>query len=115
MLTILGTILIALATMGIGVLVDRKWSILPRKERMLAAKPLPALPGHVAGAAAATAIDVTAGELETLRRARCHACRGDTDTLADDRITYDGRDLLVVHVKCRRCSVMHRTYVFVRN
>jgi hypothetical protein len=114
MLTILGTILVVLATMGVGVLVDRRWSILPRKERMLAAKPALALSGHAAGEAPATAIEVTAGELEALRRARCLACKGDTDALADDRVIFDGDELLVVHAKCRRCSRPRSTYVRVR-
>jgi hypothetical protein len=115
MLIILGTILIVLATMGVGVLVDRRWSILPRKERMLAAQPTLALPGHVPGDAPVTAIDVTAGELEMLRRARCSACKGDTDALADDHVTFDGSELLVVHAKCRRCGRARSTYVRVRN
>ena len=115
MLTIIGTLLIILATVGAGVLVDRRWSILPRRERMLAAKPDLQLTGDVAGEAPATAIDVTAGELEMLRRARCHACRGDTDVLADDHVTCDDRDLLVVHATCRRCGKARSTYVFVRS
>lgn len=110
MLTILGTILVVLATMGLGVLVDRKWSILPRKERMLPA-PRPALPGHAPGEAPATALTMTSGELEALRRTRCPACKGDTDVLADDRVVYDGRELLVVHTRCRRCARVRATYV----
>ncbi|MDQ3340960.1 MAG: hypothetical protein M4D80_37865, partial [Myxococcota bacterium] len=95
MITIIGTLLIVLATIGVGLLADRKWGVLPRKEKLLAAGRRPQLPGHAPGEAPATAIDVSAGELEKLRRKKCDACRGETDALADDHVTYDGHDLLV--------------------
>ena len=115
MITIIGTILIVLATIGVGVLVDRKWSIIPRKEKLLAAgRRGLKLPGYVAGEAPATAIDVSAGELEKLRRKKCEVCGGATDALADDTVTYDGRSLLVVHARCGRCDHSRTTYVAVR-
>ena len=111
MITIIGTLLIVLATIGVGLLVDRKWSILPRKERLLEAGRRPQLPGHAPGEAPATALELSPGELETLRRKRCDACRGETDALADDHVTYDDHDLRVVHSRCRRCGKARSTYV----
>jgi hypothetical protein len=111
MLTLIGTILIVLASIGVGVAADRRWGLLPRK-----ALPRPAvkLLGHAPGEAPATAIEVTAGALEQLRRARCGDCKGETDILADDRVTYDDRELLVIHTQCRRCRRAHSTYVQLR-
>ena len=111
MITIIGTLLIVLATIGVGLLVARKWSILPRKERLLAAGRRPQLPGHAPGEAPATALELGPGELEKLRRKKCGACGGETDALADDRVTYDEHDLLVVHARCRRCGTPRSTYV----
>ena len=111
MITIVGTILIVLATIGIGLLIDRKWSFLPRKEQLLEAGHRPQLPAHDPGEAPATALSLGPAELEKLRRKKCDACRGATDALPDDHVTYDGRDLLVVHSRCRRCGKARSTYV----
>ena len=116
MITIIGTLLIVLASVGVGLLIDRKWGVIPRKEKLLeAGRRGLKLPGYAAGEAPSTAIDVSPGELEKLRRKKCDACRGETDALADDRVTFDGRELLVVHARCRRCSRARSTYVFVRS
>jgi hypothetical protein len=112
---IIGTILIVLATVGIGLLIDRKWGVIPRREKLLEGGRRFKLPGHTAGEAPGTAIDVTAGELEKLRRKKCDVCRGETDALADDRVMFDGRELVVVHARCRRCDRIRATYVFVRS
>lgn len=112
MITIIGTLLIVLGTVGIGLLVDRKWGVIPRKEKLLeAGRRGFKLPGHAAGEAPVTAIDVSPGELEKLRRKKCDACRGETDALADDQVTFDGRELLVVHSRCRKCQKVRATYV----
>lgn len=113
MLTILGTIMVVLATMGIGVVVDRRWSIVPRRERLLAGESPLQLTGHVPGDEPGTARTLSAGELEMLRRARCASCRGDTDALADTRELHGERELLVVHARCRRCGLARSTYVAV--
>ena len=116
MITIIGTIVIVVATVGIGLLIDRKWHVIHRKEKLLeAGRRGLALPGHAAGEAPATAIEVSSAELEALRRKKCEACRSETDALADDAVVYDGRELLVVHARCRRCNRPRTTYVFVRN
>ena len=48
---VLGTILIVLATIGVGLLVDRKWDVIPRRERLIDRGPKLALPAHPPGAA----------------------------------------------------------------
>ena len=112
MLIIFGTIGIVLATIGIGVLLDRRYGLIPRKEKLLEqGRRGLKLPGHAPGEAPATAIAASAGEIEKLRRRNCDTCRGATDPLADDRVTYDGRELLVLHARCRECGRTRATYV----
>jgi hypothetical protein len=110
---VLGTIAIVLGTVGIGVVLDRKLRIVPRKERLLeAGGRRPELPPHEPGEAAASAIRATPGEVERMRRQqRCPACRAALDVIADDRVRYDGRELLVLAFTCPRCSTRKRIYV----
>ena len=108
---ILGTILIVLATVGVGLLIDRKWSVIPRKERLLEQSKRPALPGYAPGEAPATALDASPAQIEQLRRAKCAECRGETDALADDRVIYEGAELLVISTRCRRCGRKRAVYV----
>ena len=112
MLTILGTIGIVLGAIGVGLLIDRKWSVIPRKEKLLEqGRRGLELPGYAPGEAPASAIAATPGEIEELRRKRCAECRGDTETLADDRVRYDGQELVVLHARCRACGRARSTYV----
>jgi hypothetical protein len=111
---ILGTILIVLATIGVGLLVDRKWGVIPRKEKLLEQSKRPALPDYAPGEAPATALaasEAEPGEIEKLRRAKCTECRGETDVLPDDRVTYEGVELLVISTRCRRCGHKRAVYV----
>lgn len=116
MLTILGTLAIVLVTIVLGVAADRRWGILPRKERLLAAAARPRfqLPAHAAGDAPATALPLAPAALAKLRRRRCPACRGRTTPLPDDHVTFDGRPLLLVRARCTRCGHAHATYVDAR-
>ena len=111
---VLGTIGIVAATVVAGVLVDRKWGILPRPKDLLeAGKPQRALPGHAPGESPATAISASPMQIEKLRRSqRCRTCKGPLDVLADDTVTYDERELLVLQFHCPRCKA--KTFVYVR-
>jgi hypothetical protein len=108
---ILGTILIVLATIGVGLLIDRKWGVMPRKEKLLAQNKRPALPGYAPGEAPATALAASPEQIEKLRRAKCTECRGEMDALPTTNVTYEGRELLVISTRCRRCG--HRCSVYV--
>lgn len=110
MLTIIGTVAIVLACIGIGIVLDRKYGILPRKEKLLEqGRRGLALPGHAPGEAPSTAL--VSSDLAKLRAAKCTHCRGATDPLPDDRVTYDGVELVVLHARCRRCGRERSTYV----
>jgi hypothetical protein len=109
---VLGTIAIVAATITVGVVADRKWGLLPRPKELAAAGARPKLPGHAAGEAPATAITAGPMAIETLRRSqRCRACNTPLDVLADDRVHYDDRDLIVLQFRCPRCATKLSLYV----
>ena len=114
--TVLGTIGIVLATVIAGLVADRKWDLLPRKER-LAPPPRPALPAHEAGEAPATAIRVSRAEevekiAELRRTARC--CDEVTEameSLDDDEVAFGGGVLGILRFRCARCASTKSVYV----
>ena len=110
---VIGTIAIVLTTIGLGVAIDRRWGVIPRKAKLLEAqRPGLALPPHAPGEAPATAIHAGPAELEQLRRRqRCPACRAAMAGRPDDRVIYDGRELLVLHFACPRCATPKSVYV----
>jgi hypothetical protein len=110
---IVGTIAIVLATLVIGLWIDRKKHILPRPEDFSEPEKLPP-PSHAAGEAAATAIRAGESQLKALRSSqRCAACRAPmtNDPGTDDPIRYDDRDMLVLHFSCTRCDARRAMYV----
>jgi len=105
MWTVIGTIAIVAATLGVGLVIERRWG--PRR---LADAAKPQL--HEPGTAPATAIATTPGELELLRRTQqCPKCRAAMEVAADQRVTYDGSELLVLRLACPRCSTVRSVYV----
>ena len=111
MLTVLGTLGVVVVTIVLGVLADRRWGLFPDKQKLLAAQAPKRLgDGHGPGEAPHTALTLTLGELELLRRKQRH-CRRPMDTLADDEIQFDGRTLRVLRFRCTRCSAETSRYV----
>jgi hypothetical protein len=107
---VLGTVAIVGATIGLGVVIDRKWGLLPRAKELEA--PRPKLSGYAAGEAPETAIAAGPMAIEKLRRdQRCPACRSPMDARADDHVTYDGRELIVLHFQCPRDATKLSLYV----
>jgi RNase P subunit RPR2 len=109
---VLGTIAIVLITIAVGVLVDRKHSILPKPtELMVDKKPPPQPATHGAGEAPATAIRTRASQLAKLRAQRCPTCRAEMRNDADDTVRYDERELIVLHFTCPACAARRTLYV----
>jgi hypothetical protein len=110
-LAVLGTIAVIAGFIGIGVLVDRKWSLLPRPEQ-LAVGPAPARPKplYAPGAAAETAIATTADELTRIVGRRRH-CRRPMERDGDESIRYGDRALTVVRLRCPVCGERESMYV----
>jgi hypothetical protein len=107
--TVLGTVGVVGVTVVAGVLADRRWHLLPRKERLSAPR-RPLLPRHPAGEAPSTALRVTVGEIEQLRRTqRC--CRGVMESIADDEVHYEQQVLRILRFRCARCQTTRSVYV----
>lgn len=110
--TIVGTIAIVLITVAVGLLIDRKHSILPKPSDIVAEHAVaPKIATHAAGEAPATAIRVRGGQLAKLRIQRCTACRAAMTTGDDDTVRYNDRKLLVLHFACTQCATKRSLYV----
>lgn len=109
---IVGSIAVVLAVVIVGVFIDRRRPLLPRPE-VLAPPPKPA-PTHGLGEAPQSAFRVGDAQLARLRSSqRCLACRSEMTYLADadDRVRYDGRELVVLHFACPRDQTKRTIYV----
>lgn len=105
MWTVIGTIAIVAATMGLGVAIERRWG--PRRLAEGARAKLL----HGPGDAPETAIRASAGEIELLRRQKCPRCRKPLDVGAEDRVTFGDGELLVLRFVCLRCGTVRSVYV----
>jgi hypothetical protein len=107
---IIGTIAVVLATIAIGIVVDRKWGLLPRADKL--AEPPVRPPLHAAGDAPATAIRASAEQLAKLRIQRCRDCRAKLESAGeDDDVRYDERALIVLQFRCPSCATKRSVYV----
>jgi hypothetical protein len=107
--TIIGTIAIVLITILIGVLIDRKHSVLPKATELQPPRKRP--PTHGAGEAPATAIRARPAQLANLRTQRCTRCRAEMTNTEDDRVRYNDRDQVVLHFTCASCGAKRSLYV----
>lgn len=111
--TVLGTFGVVIATILAGLWVDRRIPLLPRKEDLqLAAGQQPLLPGFGEGEAPATAIAVSIGEIERIRRKqKCPRCRIALDSAANDSVEYEGQLVSILRFTCPRCHGLRSVYV----
>jgi hypothetical protein len=111
--TIVGTVAIVLIVVVVGVLFDRKHSVLPRPEELAAQnKPArPPSPAYAAGEAPSTAIRAREAQVGKLRVQRCPACRAEMRNDADDTVRYNEREQLVLHFTCPACAAKRVLYV----
>jgi hypothetical protein len=108
---VVGTIGIVAITIVAGVLLDRKIGILPRPEK-LRALDKPRGPTYAPGEVPATAIRTTPAALAKLRASqRCTECRAPAIAETEERVRYNGRDLIVVRFRCTRCGDSHPLYI----
>ena len=99
---VLGTIGIVAAAIGVGVLVDRKWALLPKPQELLeAGKP----PGPEPGEAPATALAAPP------KRVRCSACKGSTLLDGESPIRFGDRELVALRYRCTKCASVTTVYV----
>ncbi len=109
--TIVGTIVIVLVTVAVGLLVDRKYRIVPKPTDLAAEPHQPPPHQHAAGEAPATAIRARDGQLVNLRTQRCAKCRAQMTNPPDDTVRYNERELLVLHFSCPACA--HKSVLYV--
>jgi hypothetical protein len=111
---VIGTIAIVLVVIVVGLLVDRKVTVLPKPKLEVAKLDKPSAV-HLPGEAPATALRVRGAQLDKLRTSqRCPSCRTAMEAGADDTVRYDDADLLVLHFTCTRCDARRTLYVVPR-
>lgn len=105
---VLGTLGIVAAVVAAGVLIDRRFALLPRPRELLeAGKPGMKLPPHAPGEAPETALATPPDKV------RCRACRREAlpdSEGGEDRVTYGDRELVVRHYRCPRCAAITTVY-----
>jgi hypothetical protein len=107
---IVGTIALALIAVVVGLVVDRRYPVLPRPEQLQEAPAKPAI-AHAAGESPATAIRARESAVAKLRVQRCQTCRAAMANDADDTVRYDERELLVLHFTCAGCGARRSLYL----
>lgn len=103
---VIGTIAFVIVSITAGLYLDRRFGLLPRRDKLQA--PKPALPAHADGEAPATAIYATS--LEPLRERACRTCKTSMEATTDT-VRYEGRALTVLAFTCPRCGAHDRIYV----
>jgi hypothetical protein len=110
---ILGTIGIVAAMIGLGVLIDRKWSILPRPGELAKIDPK-APPPDPPGTAPGAALRLTEKKLERARESqRCAACKARLTAGPGETIRFGDRQLQVFRMTCENCGATRALYVEV--
>lgn len=111
---ILGTLAIVAITIALGLLLNRKVSLLPgpedfdtdqereRKQRVT----------HGAGEAPSTALRLRRNQLDRIRTSqRCASCNAAMANDTDDEVRYGETSLLVLQFSCPRCTSRRSLYI----
>ena len=104
---IVGTIAIVLASIAVGLFLDRKLGLLPDPRRLRPDRRLPA-PGP--GEAGANPLRLTTGELAKVRAQRC--C-GAMTQLPDDAVRVGNEQVTVLRFRCDKCATQRSLYAVV--
>jgi hypothetical protein len=103
--TVLGTLAVVAVVIVAGVVVDRRFGILPRPRALReAGKPGLKPPAYGPGEAPETALD------DPPRDPRCGRCRGETRLDRESRATYGDRELVIRRYRCLRCNSVAAIY-----
>ena len=104
---VLGTVALVIATVVLGLYLDRKLALLPRGDKLARAQ----LPAEVAGETPATAIRARPAQIDRLREQRCRSCHAPLAPEPDDHVRYDGKQLLVLRFTCTACGAKRSLYI----
>jgi|SRR5688572_2401837 hypothetical protein len=116
---ILGTIGIVIAVVAIGMLIDRRWGILPRPGELAAAgdakaKAKTAAAPEPPGTAAAAPMRLTPKKLAAaLTAQRCAGCGARVDAGPGEPIRYADAELQLFRLTCAQCGAARGLYVAV--
>jgi hypothetical protein len=111
LLTILGTLALVGAAVGIGLWIDRRVSVLPRVEELQEAS-RPKLPGgeHEAGTAPQTALHSDPAQMaRVIARQKC-TCKAALVEDGRDDIRYADKLLVAVRLHCPSCGATRHLY-----
>jgi len=112
-LVILGTLAVVGVFVGVGLWLDRRFSLLPRAEELDEAS-RPKLPGgdHEAGLAPQTALHSDPTQIaRVIARQRC-TCKGKPALVEDGRddVRYGDKQLVAVRLRCPTCTATRHLY-----
>lgn len=103
--TVLGTLGVVALMVAAGIVVDRRFGVVPRPRALReAGEPRHRLPPHAPGEAPETALPTAPP------RMRCRACRRATRLEGDGRATYGDRELVLRRYRCTRCDEVTTIY-----
>src|SRR5690606_13009224 len=111
---ILGTLGVVIVTVAIGMLIDRKVSLLPTPDDLETKqqRERKKLVGHGAGEAPATVLHRRDAQIAKLRASqRCTGCQAMLRNDADASVRYGDRELLVLHYSCASCGPQRSLYI----
>ena|SRR5689334_13803990 len=108
---ILGTIGIVGVVVTLGILIDRRWSILPRPGELAQLDPKAPKPDPP-GTTPATALRLTPRKLTAaLAAQRCTDCNSRLTAGAGDPIRLGDRALTVYRLTCSKCGASRALYI----
>src|SRR5258705_3968164 len=109
---ILGTIGIVGAVVAVGMLIDRRWSILPRPGELAAIDPKAPQPDPP-GTAPGTALRLTPSKLAAALGAQRCTCKARMTAGPGEPIRFGDRELALYRLTCATCGATRALYVDV--
>jgi hypothetical protein len=109
---VLGTLAVVGAVVVIGVLIDRRVSLLPRPEELRELDAPPKPPPDPPGTVASAPLRLTARKLaKALVAQRCVTCRTRLDASPGEAIRFSGKELQLFRLTCATCGTGRGLYV----
>jgi hypothetical protein len=110
---IIGTLVVVAVVVVVGLWVDKRWSVIPRAEKLAeASRPRPMGTDHEAGTAPASALRSDRDRMQrVVERQRCTcAARAPLVVDGEDEVRYGERLLRVIKLRCPACSSARSLY-----
>ncbi|MCB9560821.1 MAG: hypothetical protein H6708_10480 [Kofleriaceae bacterium] len=112
----LGTLAVVGVFVGLGLWLDRRVSVLPRKEELIeAGRPRPLGADHEVGQAPHTALGCDRARMARVAGAQRCACKRMMTPQPEDEVRFGDRTLAVVRVACPTCGATRTLYFDLRS